>query len=45
MAGLAVKIQEDRVWKEFPNDDFGVLYMSFTLTYGHAWGDAFTTAY
>ena len=45
LEGLAAKYQEERVWKEFPNDEYGVLYMSFTLTYGHAWGDAFTTAY
>lgn len=45
LAGLAVKIQEERIWKEFPNDEYGVLYLSFILTYGHAWGDAFTTAY
>jgi hypothetical protein len=45
LAGLSVKFQEERVWKEFPNDEYGVLYLSFILTYGHAWGDAFTTAY
>lgn len=45
LTGLAVNYQEEKVWKEFPNDEYGVLYMSFTLTYGHAWGDAFTTAY
>ncbi len=45
LEGLAEKYQEERAWKEFPNDEYGVLYMNFTLTYGHAWGDAFTTAY
>jgi hypothetical protein len=42
---VSLNYQEERVWKEFPNDEYGVLYMSFILTYGHAWGDAFTTAY
>jgi hypothetical protein len=43
--GLVENLQEERVWKEFPNDQYGVLFMSFTLTYGHAWGDAFSTTY
>ena len=43
--GLVQNIQEEKVWREFPNDDYGVLYMSFTLTYGHAWGDAFSISY
>ena len=43
--GLVANFQEERVWKEFPNDQYGVLYMSFILTYGHAWGDAFSTEY
>jgi hypothetical protein len=45
LKGLVENLQEDRVWKEFPNDQYGVLFMSFTLTYGHAWGDAFSTTY
>jgi hypothetical protein len=45
LQGLVENIQEERVWKEFPNDQYGVLFMSFTLTYAHAWGDAFSTTY
>ena len=43
--GLAMNYREEGGQTEFPNDEFGVLYLRFTLTYGHAWGDAFTTAY
>jgi hypothetical protein len=45
LQGLVENLQEERVWKEFPNDQYGVLFMSFTLTYAHAWGDAFSTTY
>lgn len=45
LKGLVENLQEERVWKEFPNDQYGVLFMSFTLTYAHAWGDAFSTTY
>jgi len=45
LQGLVVNLQEERVWKEFPNDQYGVLFLSFTLTYAHAWGDAFSTTY
>jgi hypothetical protein len=45
LKGLVEKLEEERVWKEFPNDQYGVLFMSFALTYGHAWGDAFSTTY
>ena len=44
LKGLVENLQEDRVWKEY-HDQYGVLFMSFNLTYGHAWGDAFSTTY
>jgi hypothetical protein len=43
--GLVENLEEGNIWKDFPNDQYGVLYMSFQLTYGHVWGDAFSVAY
>ena len=44
LKGLVENLQEDQVWKEY-HDQYGVLFISFTLTYAHAWGDAFSTTY
>ena len=44
LQGLVENLQEERVWKEY-HDQYGVLFISFTLTYAHAWGDAFSTTY
>lgn len=42
---LALGVEELKVDKEFPNDQWGILIMDFNLTYGHAYGNAFSTAY
>ena len=45
LKGLVENLQEGKFEPVFPNDLWGILTLTFTLTYGHAWGDAFTTAY
>lgn len=43
LTGLGVlQLEEVQVSKDYPNGEFGILVMQFKLTYGHAFGNAFT---
>lgn len=43
LLGLVKNIQEGPVDKRYPNDTYRVLDLSFIITYGHKFGDAFST--
>ena len=45
LKGLVQGFEELKVDKDFPNDQWGLLSCDFNLTYGHAYGNAFSTAY
>ena len=45
LKGLVENLQEGEFTRVYPNDLYGLLSLNFTLTYGHAWGDAFSTSY
>jgi hypothetical protein len=41
---LIQNIEEGKVHKDYPNDEYLLLIMTFTVTYLHNWGDAFSNA-
>lgn len=41
---LIQNIVEGKVYKDYPNDEYMLLIMTFTVTYLHNWGDAFSNA-
>ena len=41
---LIQNITEGKVVKDYPNDEYLLLIMQFTVTYSHNWGDAFSNA-
>jgi hypothetical protein len=45
LKGLVEKIEEVSCDKQYPNDYYGLLLLTFKLTYMHTWGDAFSVAY
>lgn len=44
LKGLVENLVEGPIRREFPNDLYGALTMSFDLTYFHNWGDAFSVS-
>jgi hypothetical protein len=41
---LIQNIIEGKVHRDYPNDEYLLLIMQFTVTYTHNWGDAFSNA-
>lgn len=41
---LIQNILEGKVYKDYPNDEYLLLIMTFTVTYSHNWGDALSNA-
>jgi len=45
LRGLAQKVIEVTMDRRLSNDLFGEMVLTYEITYGHAFGDGFTTAY
>ena len=45
LGGLVIQAQRDLKRPAIANETFGELILIYRITYGHAWGNAFTQAY